>query len=243
MAKRKTLSPGMQKWYDSDAPGLVADALLRDLHMVPENKGPLINIVGDTALGLIPVADLPNQIPDYLPMPPSLARALAEHLVMLLTQARVLTPTAPTVSVPRPVPPPPPVPAPMPVPPAPPTHEPPTIPQAAWPGGRRWQRMQDQRSSNDPSAARPIAPQRPAAPAPQPQPPSPMPPSAPPSWQHVRTDAPQAPMQAPPQPQAPAPQTPPSQIPPVVPSYQKPLTQVPQYRNANLYQKLEEKDR
>lgn len=210
MAKRKTLSQEMQEWYDSDAPGLVADALIRDLHMNPENKTPLINIVGDTALGLIPVADLPNQIQNYIAMPPPLAHVLAEHLVMLLMQAKVLETPAVVAPVPMTAP----VPAAV-------------IPQIP-----------------------PVHYQHPAqVPAPIPQQPVPQPP---PTWQHIQPPiqqssvVPNQPLVPPPQ-FIPPPQVPPrastlpAPPPPSIPQYQKPLTSIPPYRNANLYQKPDEK--
>lgn len=132
----------MQEWYDSDAPGIVADVLIHDLHMNPENKTALINIVGDTTLGLIPVADLTNQILNYIAMPLPLARVLAEHLVMLLTQAKVLgAPVSTPAPTPAPIPQPPPVhyqqptPTSIPIPVSPPPQPvaPPTAPaQTTW---------------------------------------------------------------------------------------------------------------
>ncbi|MBI4086880.1 hypothetical protein HY416_02775 [Candidatus Kaiserbacteria bacterium] len=90
-----------------------------------------------------------------------------------------------------------------------------------------------------PQPPRPTQSIQPPRPVPQQAPPSaqpilapiPRPAAPPPAWTHVQT-RPQPPQSAPPTnlpTQAPA--TPP------IPSYQKPLTQVPEYRNANLYQK------
>lgn len=172
MEKRKNLPLEMQEWYDSDAPGKVATALIQDLQLNPQQKGPLIGIVGDTTLGLVVLDSLPDYIHSQVGVPLPLAQVIAEHLVVLLTQAQVLPP---------------------------------------------------------PQKAAPL-PQR-EMPLPQPDV-SPTAPPVPPAWQQTRPTVPDAP-----QPPAAAPANLPVQTPPVIPQYQKPLTSVPPYRNANLYQK------
>ena len=112
-------------------------------------------------------------------------------------------------------------------PPAPPQEapQPPPVPPA-------WQHTQQ----NPPPAVKP--------------PPIPMSAYAPPRAPTPQTLAPQVPPPPPPPPQAPLPpQTPPTPpahmpaqdqpapTPPAIPQYQKPLTSVPQYRNADLYKK------
>lgn len=77
----------------------------------------------------------------------------------------------------------------------------------------------------------PAAPQAPA--------PTPQQPAMSPAWKHTRPAAPSAPPLATSTPAATPAHLPP-EAPPAISQYQKPLTSVPQYRNANLYQKAEE---
>ncbi len=208
----KRLPSKIQEWYDSDAAGNVADTLVHDLHMKPENKVPLINIVGDTVLGLLSPADLPNQILNYIPMPLPLARVLAEHLLMLLAQAQVSASSVPAT-------------APAPQAPSSPAQNPrpaPVTPSALLPLPQRPAQTGAPISYREPVPAT----ANPPAPLVREIPPRPRP------WQHTYpansgggTQAPATPLARP------------ATVPPLIPQYQRPLTDVPQYRNANLYQK------
>lgn len=191
--KRSTLSPEMQEWYDSEAPGEVADTLIHELHMKPENKVLLINIVGDTVLGLVPLDTLPDYIHTKIGMPLSLAQLVAEHFVVLLSQAKVSIPTSVTTPTPLVVP-----------------------------------RPSQNQQPTQTAAPVPIVP--------------PLQPIAPPTqntWQHTHAENPQERTYVPatPFPTTPPPQAPNPHTSPTIPQYQKPLTSVPQYRNADLYKK------
>ncbi len=78
----------------------VAETLVRDLHLDPERIVPLINIVGDTVLGLVAVNALPAHIQTQIGAPLPLAQLIAEHLLVLLAQAHALPVTPPPALAP-----------------------------------------------------------------------------------------------------------------------------------------------